>query len=168
MLAIKQDNLGLMGQGKAYLLLGDYANSEKSYVQLFSLPKEKYIVYSHEKSAYAQVLRKLGKETEAMKLIYEAKDWIEKNMKGNPNYDLAKVYSFLGEKQKALKYLKNWKPDWGVQVWVEKDPLFENIRNEPEFKQLVQKFKSQIEELRKQAQVKIANGEFPTREMIGK
>jgi hypothetical protein len=46
--------------------------------------------------------------------------------------------------------------------------LFENIRNKPEFKQLVQKFKSQIEGLRKQAQVKIANREFPTREMIGK
>ena len=166
MLSIKHDNLGLMGQGKAYLLLGDYANSEKAYVQLFALSKEKYIFYEQEKSAYAQVLRKLGKETEAMKAISEAKEIIEKM--NNPNYDFAKVYSFLGEKQKALKYLKNWKPDWGVQVWVEKDPLFENIRNESEFKQLVQKFKSQIEDLRKQAQVKIANGEFPTREMIGK
>ncbi|HLF47009.1 MAG TPA: adenylate/guanylate cyclase domain-containing protein [Chitinophagaceae bacterium] len=166
-LSIRKDNLGLNEQGKAYLLLGDYVNAEKAYTQFFSLPKEKHFWQSHEKTAFAQALQKLGKEKDALKNIYEAKDWIEKNQT-DPNYDLAKVYSFLGEKTKALDYLKKWKPDWGGHVWVEKDPLFENIKNEPEFKQLVQRFKSEIEVLRKEAQKKIATGEFPTIEMIRK
>jgi adenylate cyclase len=167
MISIRKDNVGLMDQGKAYLLLNDYANAEKAYVKFFSLPEEKHFNNSQEKHAFAQVLRKLGKEKEALKFIHESKAWIEKNMV-DPNYDFAKVYSFLGEKQKALDYLSKWKPNWGVHVWVEKDPLFENIKNEPEFKQLVQRFKSEIEVLRNLAQEKIKKGEFPTPEMISK
>ncbi len=164
-MSIRKDNRGLNDLGKAYLLLGDYKKAENAYHQFYSLPKEITFWLSHEKSAYAQVLRKLGKEKEAIKYINEAKDWMEKEMR-NPYYDLAKVYSFLGEKQKALEYLGKWKVDWGGHVWVEKDPLFENIKNEPEFQQLVQRFKSEIEVLRNEARVKIASGEFPTPEMI--
>jgi hypothetical protein len=51
-----------------------------------------------EKSSYAQVLRKLGKQ------VNEAKARIKKNQV-NPNYELAKVYLFLGEKQNALNKL---------------------------------------------------------------
>ena len=166
-LSIRKDNLGLNDQAKVYLLLGDYANAERAYAQFYSLPKEKYFFETHQKTAYAQVLRKLGKEKEALKNIYEAKEYIEINIE-DPNYDLAKVYSFLGEKQKALNYLRKWKPDWGLHAWVEKDPLFENIKNDPEFKQLAQRFKSEIEILRKQAEEKIKKGEFPTPEMIRK
>jgi len=56
-------------------------------------------------------------------------------------YDLAAVYAFLGEKDKAYKNLRIFDqqkrfPKW-IYVHIKNDPLFNNIRNEPEFQQIV-------------------------------
>lgn len=60
---------------------------------------------------------------------------------GNAYYDLAGIYAFTGEKEKAYQYLKQWAaipvpPFWWI-VLVKEDPLFNSIRNEPEFQQIV-------------------------------
>jgi tetratricopeptide (TPR) repeat protein len=164
-LSVRDDNVGLADRAKAYLLLGDYINAEKTYAQFFALPEEKHHNSSHEKSSYAYVLRKLGKEKEARTMIHEAKAWIEANMT-DPNYDLAKVYSFLGEPDKAIDHLRQWKPNWGLHAWVERDPLFESIRDRPEFKQLVFDINAEIGKVGAQADERIARGEFPTPGMI--
>jgi len=38
-----------------------------------------------------------------------------------------------------LKALRQWKWDWGSPYLIQYDKLFDNIRNDPEFKQIVQK-----------------------------
>jgi tetratricopeptide (TPR) repeat protein len=162
---IRKDNYGLEASGRYFLLKGNYAEAEKYYSQYFSLTSEK-VYFVHERSAYAVVLRKLGKEKEALKQIYEALDWIEKNFPTDPGYDLAKVYSFLGEKEKALDHLSRWKPLWGLYYYIERDPLFENIRNEPEFKRQVMRIRAEFDDLKKQAHARIKSGEFPSPEMI--
>jgi tetratricopeptide (TPR) repeat protein len=58
-----------------------------------------------------------------------------------PYYDLAGVYAFLGEKDKAYANLRVWArmpvyPFWWV-VLIKKDPLFNSLRNEPEFQQIL-------------------------------
>ena len=58
-----------------------------------------------------------------------------------PYYDLAGTYACIGENKKAYENLRVWSkipvcPLWGV-VLIKKDPLFNNIRNEPEFQQIV-------------------------------
>ena len=58
-----------------------------------------------------------------------------------PYYDLAGVYAFLGEKDKAYANLRVWArmpvcPFWWV-VLIKKDPLFDSLRNEPEFQQIL-------------------------------
>ena len=52
-------------------------------------------------------------------------------------YDLAAAYAFLGKKREAYQNLhefekKKFIPFWGVKL-IERDPLFDGIRNEQEF-----------------------------------
>jgi TolB-like protein len=77
--------------------------------------------------------------------------------KGNAYYDLAGIYAFTGERAKAYQYLKQWAstpvpPFWWI-VLVKEDPLFNSIRSEPEFQQIVRdveaKYQAEHERVRK-------------------
>ena len=65
--------------------------------------------------------------------LYEKLSWV--------NYDLAAVYAFKGEKDKALEYLRLFNKEQKMVFWwitlFEFDPLLDNIRNEPEFQQIL-------------------------------
>jgi len=59
-----------------------------------------------------------------------------------PHYDLAGVYAFLGQREKAYQYLREWNtresfPLWWVSLF-QYDPMFDSIRDEPEFQQILQ------------------------------
>jgi tetratricopeptide (TPR) repeat protein len=80
-----------------------------------------------------------------------------RQFKGNAYYDLAGIYAFTGEKTKAYQYLKQWAstpvaPFWWI-VLIKEDPLFNSIRNEPEFQQIVRdmeaKYQAEHERVRK-------------------
>jgi TolB-like protein/Tfp pilus assembly protein PilF len=72
-------------------------------------------------------------------------------------YDLAGVYAFRGEKDKAYKNLRIFNQIQRVPFWmtmfIKTDPLFDNIRNEPEFQQIVRdveaKYQAEHERVRK-------------------
>jgi hypothetical protein len=64
-------------------------------------------------------------------------------------YDLAAAYACLGEKQKACYYLNEVKqrrilPLWWV-VQLKIDPLFENIRDEPAYQQIVKEMETRYQ-----------------------
>jgi TolB-like protein/predicted Zn-dependent protease len=72
-------------------------------------------------------------------------------------YDLAGVYAFRGEKVKAYKNLRllnqiQWIPLW-MSMLMKTDPLFNSIRNEPEFQQIARdveaKYQAEHERVRK-------------------
>jgi len=57
------------------------------------------------------------------------------------HYDLAATYAFLGQKDKAYQYLEEFDkvktyPIWWVTL-IKNDPLFESIRNEERFQEIV-------------------------------
>jgi class 3 adenylate cyclase/TolB-like protein/Flp pilus assembly protein TadD len=166
MTAIRKDNKGLAHIGKAYMMMGDYQNALKAYQEYFSLPVEK-ISQGQERHAYAYVLRKLGREKEAKEQIYLAKSFIEKWYQ-DKGYDLAKVYSFLGDKKTAIEHLRSWRGSFVIADWMENEPLFDNIKNEPEFSQLAEKFKADVAKKKEEARTRYERGEFPTPAMIGK
>ena len=72
-------------------------------------------------------------------------------------YDLAGVYAFRGEKDKAYKNLSSFNQIQRVPFWmtmfIKSDPLFDNIRNEPEFQQIERdleaKYQAEHERVRK-------------------
>ena len=57
-------------------------------------------------------------------------------------YNLSSIYAFLGENDKAYEYLRHMNRKERMPLWMIKDlnnePLFDSIRNEPEFQLIVQ------------------------------
>jgi TolB-like protein/Tfp pilus assembly protein PilF len=74
-----------------------------------------------------------------------------------PYYDLAGVYAFRGEKDKAYKNLRIFNQRKTECLWmvmlIKTDPLFNSIRNEPEFQQITRdveaKYQAEHERVRK-------------------
>jgi TolB-like protein/tetratricopeptide (TPR) repeat protein len=64
-------------------------------------------------------------------------------------YDLAAVYSFLGERDQAYENLRIFNRKVRMPYWIitmiERDPLMDNIRHEPEFQQIVQDIKAKYQ-----------------------
>jgi TolB-like protein/Tfp pilus assembly protein PilF len=75
----------------------------------------------------------------------------------NTYYDLATVYAFRGEKDKAYKNLRMYNQSQRITLFmamtIKSDPLFASIRNEPEFQQIVRdveaKYQAEHERVRK-------------------
>jgi hypothetical protein len=72
----------------------------------------------------------------------------------NANYDLAGLYAFLGQKEKAWQYLRAFDEEgvWGFgsPYFIQVDPLFENLRNDPKFKQMLQRVFAEKAKLQEQ------------------
>jgi hypothetical protein len=72
-------------------------------------------------------------------------------------YDLASAYAPIGDKDKAFKNLRILNQIQRVPLWMvtcmKKDPLFNSIRNEPEFQQIAKdieaKYQAEHERVRK-------------------
>jgi TolB-like protein len=72
-------------------------------------------------------------------------------------YDLAGIYAFKGERDKALKNLRIFNQIQRIPLWmsmlIKTDPLFNSIRNEPEFQQIAKdieaKYQAEHERVRK-------------------
>jgi tetratricopeptide (TPR) repeat protein len=76
---------------------------------------------------------------------------------GFANYDLAAVYAFLGNKEKAYENLRDFAKihicPWWVLNNIKTDPFFDSIRNEPDFQKIVNileaKYQTEHEKVRK-------------------
>ena len=74
-----------------------------------------------------------------------------------PYYDMAGIYAFRGDKEKAYKYLKLFNQRQSMPLfavtYMKNDPLFNSIRNEPEFQQILRdveaKYQLEHERVRK-------------------
>ncbi len=68
-----------------------------------------------------------------------------------PNIRLASVYSAMKEKEKAMEYLRANKSTHLLALTILKSsPLFDNIRNEPEFQEIVKEMETKHQKLHKQ------------------
>lgn len=91
-------------------------------------------------------LWKVGKKAEALKLmnksigIYKQLDSLGRLRFAD--YDMAGVYAFMNDRKTAYEILNAWQQrfhwPWGSPFLIKVDPLFDNIRNDEKFKQLVQ------------------------------
>ena len=104
--------------------------------------KEKAEYYFNEQLNYCNRAIELGRKYEQIFYSY---------------YDLAAIYAFRGERDKAYQNLmifnkKQTMPLWMVNL-IKTDPLFNRIRNEPEFQQIVRdvesKYQAEHEKVRK-------------------
>jgi TolB-like protein/tetratricopeptide (TPR) repeat protein len=98
--------------------------------------------YFNQQIKYCEESIKLGRE------------WAQ--VKGD-QYDLAATYAFLGDKEKAYKYLDEFNTKKFFQLWwinlAKHDPLFDSIRSEERFQKILQnmeaKYQAEHERVRK-------------------
>jgi tetratricopeptide (TPR) repeat protein len=119
----------------------------KKLVEYFKKRGALNLVESH-RVGYA--LWQVGKKKEAENYFNQQIKYDEESIKRSRNieqwdvayYDMAGTYAFLGEKEKAYKYLdefdkKNTYGLWWVSL-AKHDPLFASIRNEERFQKILQ------------------------------
>lgn len=72
-------------------------------------------------------------------------------------YDLACVYAFTGQKEKAYRYLEECSqlklvPNWMFMFIKNKDPMFDGLRNEDRYKKILQQVESNFNDQRTRVQ----------------
>ena len=121
-----------LNRGVLYRLKGENAKAEsdfKQVVRLDSIPEEA------ECSFYAYYY--LGQKDKAIEILNTI---LDKDKKGNC-YDAACLYSVMGEKEKALSYLRQSLEDgYRRFAHIKRDRDLINIRNTEEFKVLLEEF----------------------------
>jgi TolB-like protein/AraC-like DNA-binding protein/Tfp pilus assembly protein PilF len=145
------------------ILQGHY-NEALKYVKMFEKKLETYphLVYSSRLFiGYAYL--KNGYKNEADRWFKEQKRVSEESIKMgrfysvDANYDIAALYAFLGEKEKAYENLRIVNKIHICPLWlfsrIRSDPFFNSIRNEPEFQKIVNdleaKYRAEHERVRK-------------------
>ena len=121
-----------LNRGVLYRLKGENAKAEsdfKQVVRLDSIPEEA------ECSFYAYYY--LGQKDKAIEILNTI---LDKDKKGNC-YDAACLYSVMGEKEKALSYLRQSLADgYRRFAHIKRDRDLNNIRNTEEFKVLMKEY----------------------------
>jgi TolB-like protein/Tfp pilus assembly protein PilF len=151
--------------GHCYMFLNQFKETLKSYKNYVEILNARgtFTPIDMHRIGWAYSVNGHRKEAEYYfdKQLEYSKDLIRFNrawgQKLYPYYDMAGVYAFTGKKEKAYECLKLFNqrqrmPLW-VATWIKSDPLFNNIRNESKFQQIVKeieaKYQAEHERVRK-------------------
>jgi len=170
--AIDSTNIDILNNlGFNYMSLGQYKESLKYYKKWFE--RLKAVGNLSANSMYRlNNMHRIGYVYWENGYKKEAEFYFDKQMKicygliksGRPYaqifltyYDLAGVYAFRGEKGKAYENLRSFNQRQRMPLWmvrlIKNDPLFDNIKGEPEFQQIVRdveaKYQAEHERVRK-------------------
>jgi TolB-like protein len=155
------DILGALAS--CYMSLGQYEESLKYNIKYIERLKALGPITGYGMAGVGYAYWKNGYKKEAEYYFNEQLNYCNRSIELRrplefyTHYDLAGVYAFRGDKDKAYKNLKifNQKqliPKWIVTL-IKDDPLFAGLRNEPEFQQIVRdveaKYQAEHERVRK-------------------
>ena len=164
---ITPEYYGIWQYGMAYMMLGNYEKAVDyfgDYIEIaMKSPAWGALTNNH---MYGYSLMKIGRTEEGKERIRYALDIIRRRGHSTPNYEYAKIYSALGITDSAYYYLEKAVDGhilWGMSDFIEKDPLFESIREEPEFQRLVRISKDKVAAKRAEVKALEESGAIPTR-----
>jgi len=151
--------------GYNYMLLGQYKDAFKYYKEYIERlkPSGSLSLAGMHRIGYVYWQNGYKKEAEYYfdKQIEYANNEIklerERSIQLYTYYDLAGVYAFRGEKDKAYENLRIFNQRQIIPLWmltlIKNDPLFDSLRNEEEFQQIFRdveaKYQAQHESVRK-------------------
>jgi TolB-like protein/AraC-like DNA-binding protein/Tfp pilus assembly protein PilF len=157
-------NTGLMGLGMYYLMVEDYEQSVKYFEEYYTKASETASSgVMHQNHNYSYALKKLGRLEEAnekLEIAFKALGTVT----WDTDYDYAKIYAYRGLVDSAYYHLEKYISGdirWGLSDHIEYDPLFENIRNEARFRDLVLQAKHKVQLKREEVQRLEQMGEIP-------
>lgn len=118
--------------------------------------------YFNTRHRYAYALWENGKYDSAKLMFdvqikaYEKELELGRIERNDPYYNLAGIYTFLKEYDKAFEHLKKHQFTSGMEIYAEKDPLFKNLKNNQEFKMIIQKAKDEKQLLKNKIDRKVS------------
>jgi tetratricopeptide (TPR) repeat protein len=120
--------------GRAYVQKGMYEEAIAKFKEAMTLSGDDLEHVTMLGHAYAAS----GRRDEALKVIGELKE-LSKRKHVSP-YNMAAFYTALGEKNQAFEYLERaYNERDVVVVYLKVDPMFDSIRSDPRFKELLKK-----------------------------
>jgi TolB-like protein len=151
--------------GKGYAWLGKYKESLRYYKKKLEILKKRGEIDLNGMASIGYVYLQNGYKPEAENYFNEQIKNCNRTIKLKRSwgqklyeyYDLASAYAPVGDKDKAFKNLRILNQIQRVPLWMvtcmKKDPLFNSIRNEPEFQQISKdieaKYQAEHEKVRK-------------------
>jgi TolB-like protein/DNA-binding SARP family transcriptional activator/Tfp pilus assembly protein PilF len=134
--------------GDAHLFSGDIQQASENYARAYDIsPWGYYPVYPVRLNPVTLgfTLWKTGKREEAEALFREVQELAGREIPRGMDvpalrYNLAAVYAIQGEKAEALRWLEEAvELGWSDHIWLSRDPLFENLRDDDRFLRLVER-----------------------------
>ncbi len=112
-----------------------------------------------------------GKKEEAMKWFNMQIEFCNESIRnkdpygiGNAAYDLAGVYAALGNKEEAYKWLREYEKlgfNSGIHEYIKVDMMFDNLRDDKEFKEIVKRANDKADEMRARINQLEEQGDLP-------
>jgi class 3 adenylate cyclase/TolB-like protein/tetratricopeptide (TPR) repeat protein len=121
-----------------YEIAEAYCNLKNDCGKAAQLYEELWKRYGNHRNQqrWGVALMNIGKTNEAKEKTQQAmKEYQDRN--DTLSYDYAGICAFNGEKAKAMEILRKWDWQWGSVYLVQHDKLFDNLRNDKEFNDLV-------------------------------
>ncbi len=131
------DLKAILKEAKAYLEEGYFERARKLFLKALEKDPQNPVIYNG-----------IGVTYYARRDFQEAMRWYKKSIDVNPEfgdgyYNIACIYSLLGKKNLAIKYLKIALLNGYVSLKaMEEDPDLNSIRDEPEYKELIKQLRS--------------------------
>lgn len=128
------DNNAIYFKAEAYCYLkNDCAKATQLYEELWNK------IHEHtNEHRWAIALWKAGKKPDFAQKLFDS-SFAREKVNHPISYDLAGMYAYKGDKENAYRILKEVNWEWGMPYLIKVDPLFDNLRNDKEFKDIVQK-----------------------------
>jgi TolB-like protein/AraC-like DNA-binding protein/Tfp pilus assembly protein PilF len=127
---------------KVTFYMRDYKEAYVYYEKYLKL-KEMYRMdlFSSEELKIAVVLDKLGHHDKSIQFAKKFKEFAENNRSMYKNLLIGSYYAYQKDNKKAIEYLKLFSNENNFQYWIlfmEMDPIFDQLKEEPEFKEVIQ------------------------------
>lgn len=119
----------------------DYAGAYEYYQRFNEIRITQNLdIYQYENDKIGVVLSEMGLTEEAEKYLRECQIYAENDKSVYQHLNLAMLHSYKGDTKKAMDHLRLFSEqdnyDYWVIIFVEIDPLIDNIKDLPEFKKI--------------------------------
>ena len=128
--------------GKICYYLRDYKSSYKYYEKFIKI-RETYNldIYRYENAKIGVVLSEVGLNDKSEEYFSDYLAYAENDKSIYKNVSLAVYYSHMGDTIKAIEHMKLFSKESNYHYWtilfLQIDPLIDNIKNHPEFKEIL-------------------------------
>ncbi|MBI3483334.1 MAG: helix-turn-helix domain-containing protein [Bacteroidetes bacterium] len=124
--------------GKSCFYQRDYKNAYRYYKKFIEVKQAQHLdIYKNENLKIGMVLYKLGMKEKSEEYFKSFKEYAFSDNSIYKNLNLMGYYAWMGDQQKAMEHMKLFSKEDNIQYWIlflADDPVFDNMRNLPEFK----------------------------------